>query len=335
MKFEITLALAASLVIASASIASADPVKLRVGWVSGSSDVPLVTIGPKEVLRHDGKSYVVEMTHFQGSPPQITALAANEIDFVGFGFSALPTAVFNAHMTDLRIIADMFQDGAPGGYSNEFFVLKNAPIHSVADMKGHVAVTNSAGSAVDMVLRAILRKNGLAPNRDVTILEAGFVNMPPMLKEHKVDLIPGTRLTNGDPAFRAVARTLFTQKDAVGRAQMAELVARQGFIEKNRAAVVDYLEDSLRELAWFSDPAHHAAAVKIFADFTKIPAAQFDPWLFVKGEDYYKDAKGTPDLDALQANVDTMRALGFTKETLEVKNYADLSLVKEAAARLE
>ncbi|HEY1504233.1 MAG TPA: ABC transporter substrate-binding protein, partial [Stellaceae bacterium] len=287
-----TSALAASLVIASATIAAADPAHLRVGWVSGSSDVPLVTIGPKDVLRHAGQSYVIDMTHFQGSPPQITALAANEIDFVGFGFSALPTAVFNAHMTDLRIVADMFQDGAPGGYSNEFFVLKDGPIQSIADMKGRVAVTNSAGSAVDMVLRAIFRKNGLEPNRDVTILEAGFGNMPPMLKEHKVDLIPGTRLTNGDPSLRAYARTLFTQKDAVGRAQMAELVARQGFLEKNRAAVVDYIEDSLLELRWFSDPAHHVEAVKIFSDFTKIPATQFDSWLFVKGEDYYKDPTG-------------------------------------------
>jgi NitT/TauT family transport system substrate-binding protein len=330
-----TLALAASFVIASAVTASADPVVLRVGWVSGSSDVPLVVIGPKDVLRHDGKSYVIEMTHFQGSPPQITALAANQIDFVGFGFSALPTAVFNAHMTDLRIVADMFQDGAPGGYSNEFFVLKDGPIKSIADMKGHVAVTNSAGSAVDMVLRAIFRKNGLEPNKDVTILEAGFGNMPPMLKEHKVDLIPGTRLTNGDPALREFARTLFTQKDAVGRAQMAELVGREGFLQKNRAAVVDYLEDSLRELAWFSAPANHTQAVKIFSDFTKIPAAQFDGWLYVKGEDYYKDPNGLPDLDALQSNIDTMRSLGFTKESLEVKKYADLSLVKEAAARLK
>jgi NitT/TauT family transport system substrate-binding protein len=328
-------ALAFSGLLASAGLAKAEPVHLRIGWVSGSSDVPLVAIGPKDVLRHEGKSYVLDLTHFQGSPPQITALAANEIDFVGFGFSVLPTAVFNAHMTDLRIIADMFQDGAPGGYSNEFFVLQDSPIRSVADLKGHVAVTNSAGSAVDMVLRAILRKNGLEPGRDVTILEAGFTNMPAMLKEHKVDLIPGTRLSNGDPAFRAYARPLFTQKDAVGRAQMAELVGRQGFLEKNRAAVVDYLEDSLRELAWFSAPANHAAAVKIFSDFTKIPAAQFDSWLFVKGEDYYKDPSGMPDLAALQANVDTMRSLGFTKETLDVKQYADLSLVKEAAARLK
>ena len=233
------LALCAAL---GAQAASADPVHVRIGWVSGSSDVPLVAIGPKDILKHEGKSYVLDITHFQGSPPQITALAADEIDFVGFGFSVLPTAVFNARMTDLRVVADMFQDGAPGGYSNEFLVLKDGPIHSVADMKGHVAVTNSAGSAVDMVLRAILRKNGLEPVRDVTVLEAGFGNMPAMLREHKVDLIPGTRLTNGDPALRAYAQTLFTQKDAVGRAQMAELVGREGFLQKNRAAVVDYLE---------------------------------------------------------------------------------------------
>ena len=75
--------------------------------------------------------------------------------------------------------------------------------------------------------------------------------------------------------------------------------------------------------------------MKIFSDFTKIPAAQFDPWLYVKGEDYYKDPRGLPDLDALQANINTMRELGFTKETLDVKQYADLSLVREAAARLK
>ena len=48
--------LAVSLVVAGASIASGDPTTLRVGWVSGSSDVPLVTIGPKDILRHEGKA---------------------------------------------------------------------------------------------------------------------------------------------------------------------------------------------------------------------------------------------------------------------------------------
>ena len=75
--------------------------------------------------------------------------------------------------------------------------------------------------------------------------------------------------------------------------------------------------------------------MKIYSDFTKIPAAQFDPWLYVPGKDYYHDPQGLPDLDALQANIDTMRSLGFIKSDLKIKDYADLSYVKEAAARLK
>ena len=38
-----------------------------------------------------------------------------------------------------------------------------------------------------------------------------------------------------------------------------------------------------------------------------------------------------PDLAALQANIDVQHELGFLKGKVEVKNYADLSIVKDAA----
>jgi hypothetical protein len=41
-----------------------------------------------------------------------------------------------------------------------------------------------------------------------------------------------------------------------------------------------------------------------------------------------------PDLDALQSNVDEQQQLGFLKSPLIVKDYTDLSLVQEAAKRL-
>ncbi|HEY6001358.1 MAG TPA: hypothetical protein VIV57_00710 [Anaeromyxobacter sp.] len=40
------------------------------------------------------------------------------------------------------------------------------------------------------------------------------------------------------------------------------------------------------------------------------------------------------DLDALQANIDLARDLGLLEASLDVKKHADLSLVREAAARL-
>ena len=41
------------------------------------------------------------------------------------------------------------------------------------------------------------------------------------------------------------------------------------------------------------------------------------------------------NLDELQHNVDTVYKLGFIKQPLKVADYADLSLVKEAAARIK
>jgi NitT/TauT family transport system substrate-binding protein len=321
-------------VLLAASCAKAEPVKLRYAWVT-SSDAPFLMLAKTGLARHEGVTYTLEPTHFQGSPAVLTALAAGEVDLFGAGFSMLPIAVLNAGMGDIRIIADLFQDGAPGRYSNQFFVLADGPVKVIADMKGHSAVTNAAGSAVDMTLRAMFRKHGIEAPRDVTIIEAPFPAMPAMLKERKVDLIAGARPFSADPAFLAYARPLFTQKDAIGRSQMAALAARAATIAKDRAAIVDYLEDELRALHWFTDPANRDAAVQLVAAFNKQPASVYARYLFTKDNDYYHDADGQPDLDAMQANIETERQLGFIKGDIEVKQYADLSLVEEAARRLK
>jgi sulfonate transport system substrate-binding protein len=314
--------------------ASADPLKLRVGWVSATADAPFLMFATPGVAKHVGVSYTLEPIHFQGSPPMITALATNDVDLGGLGFSSLPIAVLNAGMSDLRIIADQFQDGVPGNYSNEFLVLKDGPIHAIEDMKGKVAATNSAGSAIDMALRAMFRQHKLEDKRDVAIIEAAFPNLPSLLKEHKADLIASTRVLTADPATSSFARALFTQRDAIGRSEMALLVTRAAFLEKNRAVIVDYLEDSLRLLRWYANPAHRDDAVKAIADFTKQPPSAFSSWMFVAGEDFYHDPNGLPDLDALQANIEMQRDLGFVKGALEVKALAALNDVKEAARRL-
>ena len=323
----------AAVLVFAMTAAQADPMKIRTGWVSATSDTPLL-IGKPGIPKHEGVSYTLEPIHFQGSPQQLMAFAANELDFVGFGYSALPTAILNAGMGDLRIIADVFQDGAPGSYSNQFLVLKDGPVHSIADLKGKVAATNGAGSAIDMAMRVGLKKEGLEDKRDYSVIEVAFPNMPSVLKEHKADIIASTRLQTADPAIQAYARPLFTQRDAIGRSQMSQVIAHEAFLEKNRAVVIDYLEDMLRVLAWYSDPAHHDEVVKTYAEWTKVPAASYDSWLFVKGEDFYRDPNGVPAVEALQANIETQRSLGLIKAPFEVQRYIDLSYIKEAGKRL-
>ena len=189
------------------------------------------------------------------------------------------------------------------------------------------------GSAVDVATRAMLHKNGLEDKRDYTVIEAPFPTMRPMLAEKKVDLIPGVLPFSYDPELRRIATPLFKQSDAIGVTQMIVWAARKSFLDTHRAAMVDFMEDMLRIVHWYLDPANHKEATEIAARLTKQPAERFN-WLFTK-DDCYRDPNMLPDLDALQRNVDMTHDLGFVKSKLDVKKYSDLTIVEEAAKRLK
>ena len=108
-------------------------------------------------------------------------------------------------------------------------------------------------------------------------------------------------------------------------------IARKRFIEKNLAALTDFMEDSLRIARWYLDPANHKEVMEICARITRQPAERFT-WVFTD-KDNYRDRNMVPDLAALQRNVDLTHDLGFVKASFDVKKYADLSLIEEAAKR--
>jgi NitT/TauT family transport system substrate-binding protein len=164
------------------------------------------------------------------------------------------------------------------------------------------------------------------------VVEAPFPTLRAMLAEKKVDLIPAVLPFSLDPELRKIGRTLFIQRDAIGVTQMIVWAARKPFIDKNRAAMVDFMEDSLRITRWYLDPKNHNEAMQIAARVTKQPAERFD-WIFTK-KDAYRDPDMLPDLAALQRNLDMTRDLNFVRGRIDVKKYTDLSLVEEAAKRV-
>jgi NitT/TauT family transport system substrate-binding protein len=331
----IKLALAGLLAAAiSASAAQAQqPLKIRGSWVAPVANWASILLEKKDLAKHLGKSYVFEPVRFAGTPPMVTAMANGELEISNLAYSTLAIAIQNAGLDDIRVIADEFRDGVEGWYSQEYMVLADGPIKKPEDLKGRIVATNAAGSAVDVATRAMLRKFGLEDKRDYTVVEAPFPTLRAMLAEKKVDLIPAVLPFSLDPELRKIARPLFVQRDAIGVTQMIVWAARKPFIDKNRAVLVDFMEDTLRIVRWYLDPANHTEVMDIAARVTKQPAAQFD-WLFTR-RDAYRDRDMMPDLAALQRNVDMTRDLGFVRGNLDVQKHADLSIVQEAAKRLQ
>jgi sulfonate transport system substrate-binding protein len=320
------------LVLTTADGRAEEPVKLRLGWAVVPGQLTAILFAKKEILKHYGQSYTVETIRFRGSAPQITALAAGELNIAALAFSSFGLAIQNARLQDLRVIGDLYQDGIGDYYSSEYVVRSDSPIQKVEDLKGKVVATNGIGGAVDMALRKMLRDHGLEDKRDYQVVEIQFPNMIATLEEKKVDLVglvtPFSLLAKSS----GKVRTLFTIKDAMGETQTTLMAARAPFIAAHRAALVDFFEDVQRATRWYTDPANRVEVIKILADFTKEPPTAFADWLFTKN-DYYRDLDARPNLKALQSNLNVQKELGFLKMDIDVGKYADMSLVEDAAKR--
>jgi sulfonate transport system substrate-binding protein len=333
MARRILFGLALAVMVVASTAAEADgPLKLRIGWAVVPGQLTSIIFAKPEILKHYGKSYTVELIHFRGSTPQITALAAGELDIAALAFSSFGLAIQNAHMSDLRLIGDLYQDGIDGYYANEYLVRTDSPIHKVEDLKGKVLATNGLGGAVDMALRKILRDHGLEENRDYQIVEIQFPNMAAALEEKKVDLAGMVMPFALIAKKTGKVRTLFTMKDAMGEAQTTLMAARQGFIAQHRAVLVDFFEDWQRAMRWYYDPKNRAEAIRILSNFTKQPPAAYEDWLFTK-QDYYRNPDVIPNVKALQSNLNVQKELGLLNISIDVNKYADLSLVEDAAKR--
>jgi len=144
-----------------AGSAAAEPLKIRVGWAVVPGQLTAILFAKKDILKHYGTSYTVETIKFRGSTPQITALAAGELDLAALAFSSVGLAIQNAHMDDIRVVADLYQDGIEGYYTSEYMVLADSPIKSIEDLKGKVLASNGIGGAIDMAIRKIMLDHGM------------------------------------------------------------------------------------------------------------------------------------------------------------------------------
>jgi sulfonate transport system substrate-binding protein len=329
------IAMAAALALAAvASQARADPWQIRVGWVTAPTHLqPLIDELQKrhpEVFPNFGKTYVAAGVHFQGTTPQIQALAINELEVAAFGPEALALAVDNAKL-DVRMIADVFQDGVPNYGTVTYVVLPDSPYKKVEDLKGKTIATNAIGSFGDSAMRIVMRSHGLG-DRDFTTVETNFDTMPAMLDEHKVDLI------NLLPKFHYMLnqgkyRTLFTAADGEGRIQAVLWAMRADVLAAHRPAVVDFLADHIRAVQWLLAPAHHKEAVELAVAVTKAKPETLD-FIFTK-DDQFRAPDGRPDVAATQHAIDVEVKYGLIKEGVTVApNYVDLSPVDDANKRL-
>ena len=251
--------------------ASSAPVNVRYATGGG--------IGPNEmetliwldylksnVLKSYGKAYTLDMIFTRGSPEAAQLLAAGQVDLAALSSPAFAAATAkDAVPGGMSIVSDIYQDGHPGFASNTFFVLKDSPIKTIADLKGRKIAINAYGSAVDLVLRVALKKANLDPRRHLQIVEVTFPNIAAAIREGRVDC--GVLVIPFMPAEAAKGdlRGLFSGGDTLGPSSVVFQVATDKFIREQPDALRAFLDDFVQGLAWYYDPANRDKAMELAA----------------------------------------------------------------------
>jgi NitT/TauT family transport system substrate-binding protein len=323
--------IAVATLLASALPVKAEPTRIRIGYDTIPLHIIPVIFRMPELQKNNGKEYTLEFFRFRGSPLQVQALAADEIDIAALSFSTFATSIMTAKLP-IKGISDLAQDGP--WYSQVFPVKADSPIRKVEDLKGQVMAVNAFGGGSDMAARVVLVKHGLIPDKDVRIIEASFGAMPAMIRQGKIAIgslpapIWAVHSKPGD------LRPLFRQADGLGTQQFLLYVAKDEFIGKNRKALVAFYEDYLRGLKAVLDPSNRQKVLETVAKVAGSPVQNFADWALLEGKDYYHSPDGKINVKALQNNINSLKELGLLKQTLDVAPHVDNSLLDEAAKRL-
>lgn len=313
--------------------AAAEPLTLRISWaVTPAHITPMIPQVPEGVYQHYGKSYVVEPIRIAGSGPALQALAADEIHMGGLSAQALVLGATRAKL-DLQVVAQLMSQGVKGYPSSSYYARKGE-IKSPADLKGKTFAVNARGSTIDAAVRRYMAEHDFEDGRDYRIVEVRFGAMLAALESKRVDVAPLLLPFNLMAERKGTMAPVFSTMDALGATQTLQYITRASFIEKNRAALVDFFEDHLRFRRWLANDANRDQALKILSDITKRPAKAYEDWAFTK-KAYYYDPDAISDTQLLTKNIDDLKEMGILPAGLDVATYTDMSLVQDAKKRIK
>jgi NitT/TauT family transport system substrate-binding protein len=312
--------------------ANAEPVKLRIAWATAPGHItPLIPKVPQQVYKHYGKSYTVEPVFIAGSGPSLTAIAAGELELGGLSPQSLVLGLHEAKI-DLKAIAQLLTSDMPGYGANGFWV-RAGEINKVEDLRGKTLGVNARGSSIDAAVRTMMGRHGMTDGKDYQIVEIRFPAQLAALESKRIDLAILLQPANYEAEKKGGFKQLFTMGDALGTAETLSYVGKGDFIAKNRAVLVDFLEDHMRMRKWLIDPATRMDAVRVLAEVTKQPVENFSDWAFTMKDTGYRAPDLMVDPVRFQKNVDDLKKADVLPVTLPVAPHIDMSLAKEAGAR--
>lgn len=250
----------------------AKPYALDVGTaVAGAFFIPIYVA--EEAGCYDDEGLDVNLLVFDGGGDLMAAMASGSVDVAGGATASLASAV-----------AQGIQAKAVYGLLNTlpYDVVVGEGIEGYDDLRGKNAGVSGAGSLTDTAVRMVLEAEGLQPDADVTILDAGGGDAPRLaaLSTGRIAMTvanPGSR-----PQYEQVGATLLlAAEDFDLPFQGNAVVANTSFMESQPAVLEAFVRGTMCGAAALRDPAQKesvsaAIAKHVGVDDERVVDALYD-----------------------------------------------------------
>jgi NitT/TauT family transport system substrate-binding protein len=189
------------------------------------------------------------------------------------------------------------------------------------DLKGKRFGVSRFGALSDLVIRRYIRKYGLDPAKDVTIVQVGGI--PELLAAMKAGAISGGSLS--PPVLTAAKKAGFKEFgdfESLDYKYPAVAVATtRGFIQRQRAAALNFLRAEVEGIHAIRTQKNFA--VNVLKKYMRIS----DPEILEEGYRYalrFIQPRPFPTLDEIKAVLDELK-----RPEAKPENFVDLSLMQE------
>ena len=285
---------------------AAEPTVVNIGWTGGSGWTALPDRVASERGFFEKEGLRVRYIQFQGTNLMLSALLANELDYV----TILPFIAGAATRgLPVKIVAATTK---ASGYA----IVARPDIDSIKALKGKKIAINSFGSSADFAIYQLLSRNGLDPNKDVTL--QAIAGSPDARFAALISGSVDATVVNSPFEYRAEQKgfkTLLSVKETAAfvRIPINGLSTTQRKIEKEPDEIVRVLRGQRAAILFFQS--QREIGVGLLEKLLKIDRPAAERFYSVYRDQY------NPDLTVPDSVVEEWIAVGTfrAKEKLSVK----------------
>ncbi|HEY4317404.1 MAG TPA: ABC transporter substrate-binding protein [Herbaspirillum sp.] len=245
-------AIGASLLVASTLAHAADPVPVRVGLASASSDVGFFIADKKGYFKEEGLA--VTFVNFDSAAKMVAPLGAGQLE-VGAGSAS--AGLYNAvtRGIHIKIVAD--KGSTPPGYGFQPLLVRKDLIDSgryksLKDLKGMKIAGSAPGSGSTSTLNEALKKGGLKYS-DVERVFLAFPQHVAALQNKAVDAAMTTEPSATKAIQSGAAVRVMGDDEIYPNHQLAVVLYSSDFIKDNPDAAKRFMRAYLRAARVYND----------------------------------------------------------------------------------